>query len=125
MAALAFVAYILPGKQEAWRRFYQALDGSRRKQYEEFHKRLHITKELAWLLETPHGDLAIVYLEADYPEQVLQSLAVSNERFDNWLKEQILELYGFDVDKHQTKQPNELVFAWPGLPQMHEVTRPK
>ncbi|GAC1350720.1 MAG: hypothetical protein NVSMB27_35910 [Ktedonobacteraceae bacterium] len=112
MAALAFVTSILPGKQEAWRRFYQALEGSRRQQYEEFHKRLRITKELAWLTQTPQGDMAIVYLEADYPERMIPDLAASKLSFDCWFKEQLLELYGLDVQKQQAKQLNELVFAW-------------
>jgi len=113
MAALAFVASILPGKQEAWRRFYHELEGSRRHHYEEFHKRLHITKELVWLAETPQGDMAMVYLEADYPEQVLPDLAASQLPFDCWFKEQLLELYGLDVQKHRAKQLSESVFAWP------------
>jgi len=112
MAALAFVASILPGKQEAWRRFYQALEGSRRHQYEELHKRLHITKELVWLTEMPQGDVAIAYLEADEPEQMIPDLAASNLPFDCWFKEQLLELYGLDVEKQWAKQLNELVFAW-------------
>jgi len=112
MAALAFVASILPGKQEAWRRFYQALEGSRCHQYEELHKRLHVTNELTWLAEMPQGDMVIVYLEADDPEGMIQDLAASNLPFDCWFKEQLLELYGLDVQKHRAKQLNELVFAW-------------
>lgn len=112
MAALAFVASIFPGKQEAWRRFYQALEGSRRPRYEEFHKRLRITKELVWLAETPRGDMAIVYVETDSPERMIPDLAASQLTFDCWFKEQLLELYGLDEQKHQAKQLNELVFAW-------------
>jgi hypothetical protein len=112
MAALAFVASILPGKQEVWRRFYQALEGSRCHQYEEFHKRLRITKELVWLTETPQGDMAIVYLEADYPERMIPDLAASTLPFDCWFKEQLHELYDLDVHKQQAKQLNELVFVW-------------
>ena len=112
MAALAFVASIFPGKQEAWRRFYQALEGSRRHQYEEFHKRLRITKELVWLAETLQGDMAIVYVEADSPERMIPYLAASQLPFDCWFKEQLLELYGLDVHKQQAKHLNELVFVW-------------
>ena len=112
MAALAFVVSIFPGKQEAWRRFYQALEGSRRHQYDEFHRRLRISKELVWLAETPEGDMAIVYLEADHPDRMIPELAGSNLPFDCWFKEQLLELYGLHVQKHQAQQLNELVFAW-------------
>jgi len=112
MVALAFAASILPGKQEAWRRFYQTLEGSRCHQYEELHKRLRVTNELTWLVETPKGDMAIVYLEADDPEWMIQDLLASNLPFDCWFKEQLLELYGLDVEKHRAKQLNELVFAW-------------
>jgi hypothetical protein len=115
MTTVAFVSPILPGKQEAWRRFYQKLLGSRRCEYEESRKRLGITKELAWLQSAQgayQADLAIVYLEVEYPEQLARHLGTSDHPFDRWLRQQLLELYGLDLTHPPQCQRNELVFSW-------------
>ena len=115
MAAIAFVSPILAGKQEAWRRFCQKLLGSRRCEYEESRKRMGITKELAWLHHGQgayEGDVAIVYLEVEYPAQLVQQLLTSEHPFDRWFRQQLLELYGLDQAYPSICQLNELVFAW-------------
>ena len=112
MAAIAFVWPILPGRQEAWRRFCQALLGSRLCEYEESRQRLGITKELIWLAQTLQGDMAIMYLEAEHPEQMLPQLAASDLPFDRWLRQQLLELHCLDVTQPKAGLANELIFVW-------------
>jgi len=115
MHSLVCVLPVLPGKQEEWRRFCQALQGSRRCQYEESRQRLGITKELAWLhppLQPPQGEVVVVSLETEHPEQVLPQLAASNLPFDRWFRQQLLELHGLDVTEALSRPPVELVFVW-------------
>lgn len=112
MAALAFVLPILPGKQEAWRRFCQELLESRYCEYEESRKHLGITREVIWLAQIAQGEMAIVYLEADHPEQVFPDLAASDLPFDGWLRQQLLELHGFDAAKRPHGLIQELIYAW-------------
>jgi hypothetical protein len=115
MATLAFVSPILPGKQETWRRFCQKLLGSRRCEYEESRKRLGIRKEQAWLQMAQgayQGDLAIVYLEVEHPEQLVRQLGTSDDPFDRWFRQQLLDLYGLDLTHLAVRPPNELVFSW-------------
>src|SRR5579859_4773700 len=66
--ALSCVLPILPGKQEAWRRFCQELEGSRHGEYEWTRQRLGITKECIWFAQMPQGEMAIVYLEMEHSE---------------------------------------------------------
>ena len=113
MAALTLVWPILPGKQEAWRRFCQALHGGRFCEYAESRRRLGITKELIWLAQTPHGDLAVVYMEAPDPERVLAQLSASDHPFDSWLRKQWRELHGLDLAQPPSGPANELVLEWP------------
>jgi len=115
VVTLAVVFPILPGKQEAWRRFYQKLLGSRRYEYEESRKRLGITKELAWFHHAQRayqGDEAIIYLEVERPERLAQQLLTSEHPFDRWFRQQLLELYGLDLAHSLVCQLNELVFVW-------------
>jgi hypothetical protein len=112
VAAIAFVWPILPGRQEAWRRFCQVLLGSRLCEYEESRQRLGVTKELIWLAQTLQGDMAIMYLEAEHPERVTPQLAASELPFDRWFGGQLLELHGLDVTQLPSGSLSELVFAW-------------
>lgn len=112
MAVLAFALPILPGKQEAWRRFCQELLESRFCEYQESRQRLGITREVTWFAQTKQGEMAIVYLEADYPEQVFPNLGESDLPFENWLKQQLLELHGIDLEKRPYGLPHELIYIW-------------
>jgi hypothetical protein len=111
-SALACVFPILPGKQEAWRRFYQELEGSRRCEYVLSRQRLGITKEYIWFTQIPQGEMAIVYLEVEHPELVLSQLASSDLPFDRWLWRQLRELHGLDASHLPSKPCNEVIFMW-------------
>ena len=112
MAVLAFALPILPGKQEAWRRFCQELLESRYCEYEESRRLLGIAREITWFAQTVQGEMAIVCLEVDHPEQVIPGLAASVLPFDNWLRQQLLELHGFDVTKRPHGLIQELIYTW-------------
>ena len=112
MAVLAFALPILPGKQEAWRRFCQELLESRYCEYEEARRHLGITREITWFAQTVQGEMAIVYLEADFPEQIFPGLLESDLPFDGWFRQQLLELHGFDVAVRPHGPAHELIFTW-------------
>ncbi len=112
-AALVLACPLLPGQQEAWRRFTQEMLGARRDEHEESRRRLGITRELAWLLPTPCGDLVIVYLEAAEPAQVLPALAASALPYDRWFRRQVRDFHGLDLAQPPAGSAPELVLTWP------------
>lgn len=112
MAVLAFALPILPGKQEAWRRFCQELLESRYREYKQSRQKLGITREVVWFTQTEQGEMAIVFLEAEHPELVFAGLGESDLPFDRWLRQQLSELHGFDAGKLLHGLPSELIFTW-------------
>ena len=96
-APLVLAAPILPGKDEAWRRMCQEINGRRRDSYEEARRSLGVDHEAAWLLRGPRSDIAVLYMRANEPEHLLTHLAVSNHPFDRWFKEQIREICGLQL----------------------------
>ena len=112
MQAMAFVLPLLSGRQEAWRRFHQALQGSRHGEYEESRRRLGITKELVWFAQTPLGEIAMVYLETAQPERVIPQLMEPTAPFDHWYRQQLLELHDADVSQLPLRPLSELIFVW-------------
>ncbi len=90
----------------------QEMLGSRQSEHEESRRRLGITRELVWLVQTRQEDTAITYMEADDPLRVLTKLAASNLPFDRWFREQIREFYGFDLAQSPLKLLSEQVLEW-------------
>jgi len=79
-----------------------------------------VSVERVWHQTTPQGDLAIVYEEADDLAQGLPRLAASQEPFDVWFKQQVLEIHGVDFNQHyldrcrnwsSTEQDNDVIAA--------------
>lgn len=113
MASLRLVLPILPGKEEAWRRLYQELSGSRRPAYEESRRRLGITRECVRVAQILQGEIAIVHLEAEELAQVILQLAASDLPFDRWFLQQLQAVHGLAVTQPQVVAPStEVIFDW-------------
>ena len=97
MAKTTFAAPILPGKTDAWKAACAEISSSRKDEYIAGRKALGITKEVACLQETPHGDYAAVYIEADDVTGILQKMLDATDPFHTWFKEAVLkEVHGMD-----------------------------
>jgi len=114
MAAILLAAPIVSGKQEPWRRFTQEMLESRCSEYQESRRRLGITRELVWYVQTSQGEMAIMYLETESQEagQVVANMAASSLPFDRWFGQQLMGLHGLDVTQRSLKSTCELVFEW-------------
>ncbi len=112
MAAIAFALPIPPGQEEAIRRISEEVShsGPFRSAYEESRQSLGITREMAWLQQTPVGEMMIVYWESDDPQYVLREIAASQDHFDSQFR-QFIESSAIDLAREQPLS-NELLFEW-------------
>jgi hypothetical protein len=91
----------------------QELSDPRYEEYTQSRRHLGVSTELVWLAPKPSGGgVAIVYLEADDPEQALDELAVSEAPFDSWYGTQMRKLFGLDMGHLERVADGELLFAW-------------
>jgi hypothetical protein len=98
MASVAFVAPILPGKTEIDRAALESCaSGERREAHAASRERRGITREAVWLQQTPGGDFAVIYLEADDLQTAMAGLGSSRDPFDSWFREHVLEVHGIDL----------------------------
>lgn len=109
MTENAFFVPLLPGKTEAAKAFAQSLMNERRADLD--NAQVTVTKESWFLQETPHGDFLIVYYHSPNPDKVHAALAVSEEPFDVWFREQILDITGIDISTPLGNLPKQ-VLAW-------------
>ena len=104
-------------QEEPWRRLLQELSDAGRKEEEEYaqsRRRLGISVESVWLLPTKPrgGGMAVVYLEAEDPERVLDELASSDVPFDSFYSGRMRKLLGLDLARLGRAASGELLFVW-------------
>ena len=106
-------------QEEPWRRLLQELSDAGRKEVEEEYaqsrRRLGISVESVWLLPTKPrgGGLAVVCLEAEDPERVLDELASSDVPFDSFYSGRRMRKHlGLDLARLGRAASGELLFAW-------------
>jgi alkanesulfonate monooxygenase SsuD/methylene tetrahydromethanopterin reductase-like flavin-dependent oxidoreductase (luciferase family) len=102
---------IVRGKEEEWRRFAQELKETYPHEYEDLRRRLGIRAERVWLVQEACGEVALVCAEVEASEEVIRRLATSEEPFDAWFKEKLLELHGYDLDGPRPRAKPELLFG--------------
>ena len=90
---------VLPNKEEAWRRFMQALQGSHGRAFRIWCRQLDLLVEQVWLYETPGGTTVVINLTTGDSKAALARLAKMGTPFDRWLRQQILTLHGLDLLK--------------------------
>jgi hypothetical protein len=112
MPAITFMAPILPGREEEWRRFVQEVVEERLPEYEQLRQRLGIRNESVWLARTTVGETAIAYLESEAPEWIAPGLATSEDPFDLWLKERLVEFHGYALVHAPRRAAAKLIFAY-------------
>lgn len=97
MAEFSFVAPILAGKTDAWRKAVDEIKGARNAAYRESRKKLGIKREHVTLQSTPMGDMAVVHMEAPDQRGVIDAMMKGTSDFDTWFRDTVLiGVHGFD-----------------------------
>jgi hypothetical protein len=100
---------VLPGKTESLIAFAGRLMSDRLAEYEQSQE--SISKESWWIQPTPMGDLCIVHFVAEDPMAVFSNLGSSQEPFDIWFREQVLDNTGIDLTIPPPGMPMQ-IFGW-------------
>jgi hypothetical protein len=112
MASLAMTPPLLPGKTEEWRHWVQERADARLSAFQASRRRLGITREASFLQQTPQGDMAILYIEAEDMARAFQGLAISQDPFDAMFRHETQEFFGLDLAQPPSGPLPETVFDW-------------
>jgi Family of unknown function (DUF6176) len=105
------VVPLKPGKEQALRDFYRDVE-SRHDEYDRSEQRLGITKEVAWSAPMNGGRAAVIYIESDDFATAFSRFVQSQEEFDLWFKEQVLDLSGLDLNNPPEVELPELLSVY-------------
>lgn len=106
MMAVAFP--ILPGKTAEWRAWMEEVNGPRRDEFDASRKAAGV-HERTFLQQTPHGDMVIVTMEGENPEQAFATFTQSTDPFSEWFLAQVQAIHGIDLRQPMPGPPPELV----------------
>ena len=115
MAQLQIVCPLRPGSQERWRRLAQEVAGSRREQFEASCQQVGITQVQIWVVQLQRGELLLMTVHTQEPQQTLQQLATAESPLERWLRAQLQGLLGWNVQDVVSGLPDpqgDLIFTW-------------
>lgn len=104
---IGMVFPVLPGKSDALIAFAHKLVNERKDEYNE--AQASVLRESWFLQQTPNGDVVVVYFEAPDPAAVFAGLASSQEPFDVWFREQVLDTTGVDLAQPGGSLPTQIL----------------
>jgi hypothetical protein len=91
------VVPVISGKEEDVRTFYREVE-ERKEAYDRSEQRLGITKEIAWLASLDGGSAAVIYIESGNFDQAFSQFVQSQDEFDLWFKQRVLDPSGLDLN---------------------------
>jgi flagellar motility protein MotE (MotC chaperone) len=104
MEPIAMAFPVLPGKSEKARQFMKSLKTEHARDFAALEKKLETTKEAVFLQSSPGGDMIIDYYECAHPQKSAKALAELKDKFAVWMKSEISDITGVDVEA-MAKEP--------------------
>jgi len=114
MAQLQIAYPLRAGTQERWRRLWQDIAELRQEEFAAICQQVGITRVQVRLLQLRHGDLLLVSMQMQEPQQSGEVLASAASPFAHWLGEQVQTLMGWKVQEVLADPPADLLFTWEG-----------
>ena len=100
MPTIAFALPLVAGGADAERAAMASCrSGARREAHRDARRRAGITREAVWVQESPGGDLAVVYLEADDLGAAFTVLGTSPDPFDRWFRDHVRQAHGIALEE--------------------------
>jgi hypothetical protein len=107
--SIAMALPVKPGQAAQLRTVSADLLGARRQEFEKSEQRIGIPREAWYLQPSPMGDLLLIWAEADDIVAALTGFIQSRDPFDVWLKQQVLEATGIDLNQPPESTPEALM----------------
>lgn len=97
---------VLPGKRETLREY--AKECAEKSEDFNLSMKRHGTSEEKWFLQEGDPDLCLVYFKADDVAAMFEGFAQSNDPFDVWQRDKILEITGVDMAQPGPPPPTKI-----------------
>ncbi|MEK0154770.1 hypothetical protein [Arthrobacter oryzae] len=110
MECITWFAPILPGKLDEWKSLIEEIEGPRKEDHRRSRERMGLTREVVSLMQTPQGDFACLFHEAEDLAKSFQAAANSDDPHDQWFGEKIQAIHGITSEMLTGPLPASLAF---------------
>jgi hypothetical protein len=111
MPMIALTLPIPPENLELWQRVTAEMAGPRRDEFAAAKRRQGVKRQSVFLEQGPEGPREILIIEADDLGHAFELIQTSQEPFDVWLREMVLDIYKVDLSQPLGPPPEQLL-AW-------------
>jgi hypothetical protein len=111
---VCLVIPVLSGKREAALDFFGQLEGEHKPAYDRSERRIGISKEVWFLAPLPQGEALVGYIESDDFAAALAQFSGSQDVFDLWFKQRLLEATGLDLNNPPQLELPQLLSYYSG-----------
>ncbi len=111
----AFALPIAAGRVDDVKRFCEEMaTGARAEGWDESRRRMNARKVKVWIQHIGGSNRAVLiaYWQVEDTQRVVRELAESQEPFDVWFREGVLELHGVDLSQGSLRATPEKVIDW-------------
>jgi len=109
MPTIIITLPIPPEKLASWRASVAEMTGPRRAEFAAARRRQGISRQGVWLDQSPDGAREVLMLETDDPARAFELMATSQDPFDRWLRDMLLDVYKLDLTKPAGPLPEQLL----------------
>lgn len=102
---------VLPGKEDAARKFAESTTGPRLKDFIEQQSHASIVRETWTLQQTPAGSFVLVWFEGDV-EKAFADIGSDQGEFATWFRAQVKDVTGVDLAAPDDSPPPEVLVDW-------------
>lgn len=112
MPVIAMAMPIPPEKYEIWRQTVCEFSGSRSAEFDAARRRQGVNWQRVYVQQASQGPMEILVMDADDPGRTFQEMGRSQEPFDVWFRQFLMEIYGLDLSQPPSGPPPEQVLDW-------------
>lgn len=110
MPMIAMTLSIPPDQFARWREAGAEMAGPRRAEFAAARRRQGMSRQAVWVQQGPDGPREILVMESDDPVRAFELMATSQEPFDVWLRELLLDAYKLDLTKPAGPLPEQVLY---------------
>jgi hypothetical protein len=86
--------------------------GARSEEFDAARRRQGVKWQRVFVQQTSQGPMEILVMEADDPARAFREMGRSQEPFDVWFRQFLMEIYGLDLSQPPAGPPPEQVLDW-------------
>jgi hypothetical protein len=113
VVTMAMTNPIPPERFASWRAAVAEMAGARRAEFAAARRRQGIDRQVVWVQQGPEGPREILLIETADPARAFMLMATSQEPFDVWFRQVLVDTFGIDLTQPGGPPP-EQVFDWSG-----------